>query len=72
MHSRIDLGLILCAFGWHNEVRVADRTVVGRAVLYLRCVRCSRTVAHRTGRSREDGIRAAAAEEPRRKPSIYT
>jgi hypothetical protein len=42
VHRRIDLGLILCAFGLHDPVRVADRAISGRFVSYLKCVRCSR------------------------------
>jgi hypothetical protein len=44
MRPTIDLGLILCAIGRHDPVRVADRSISGRIVGYLKCVRCSRVL----------------------------
>lgn len=65
MHRRIDLGLVLCAFGRHDPALVVETSeFTRRRVVYSRCVRCSRTVPGTVPRQDETA--------PTRRSSLYT
>jgi hypothetical protein len=64
LHPRVDLGLVLCGFGFHDPKLVVERSeFTRRTVSYSRCVRCERVVR---GAKRQD------EQAPARRSSHYT